>query len=129
MTTRAISNKHHTHRRGAGCSYTFSDYLSETIFSNTRVVLLCICLAALFISICCFSLSAEGSSTPTYKYYKSVEVQNGDTVWTIANHNMGDEYASVQEYIEEVEAINHIDADTITTGQTLILPYYSTELQ
>ena len=40
---------------------------------------------------------------------------------------MDDEYLSVNDYIEEVEAINDISSDKITAGNSIIIPYYSIE--
>lgn len=61
----------------------------------------------------------------SYKYYTSIQVQKGDTLWNIANAYMSEEYADVNEYIEEICSINHIDASEIHSGQYLTIPYYS----
>ncbi len=61
-----------------------------------------------------------------YKYFTSYTIQYDDTMWEIAQNYMDDEhYASVQDYISEVERMNHIDADNIKAGSTIMLPYYS----
>lgn len=63
-----------------------------------------------------------------YKYYKSIVVEEGDTLWEYACQ-YGDEtyYKSYHNYIKEVISINSLEDDRITTGQHLILPYYSSE--
>ena len=39
-----------------------------------------------------------------------------------------EEYKDKKEYIDEVQSINHLaEEDSIRTGQTLIVPYYSYE--
>ena len=64
----------------------------------------------------------------TYKYFTSYTVRYDDTMWEIAQNYMdGEYYSSVQEYIAEVESMNHIDADNINAGTTIMLPYYSND--
>lgn len=61
----------------------------------------------------------------SYKYYTSIQVQSGDTLWSIADEYMTEEYAGVGAYIDEICSINHIEADDIHAGQYLTIPYYS----
>ncbi len=58
------------------------------------------------------------------KYYKSVSIQYGDTLWEIASQNMSDEYASVESYVEELKKVNDLASDQISIGQYLTVPYY-----
>ena len=62
---------------------------------------------------------------PSYKYYTSIQIQSGETLWSIASTYMTEEYPSIDAYIEEVCSINHIAADEIHAGQYLTVPYYS----
>lgn len=63
----------------------------------------------------------------SYKYYTSIQVQKGDTLWNIAGDYMTEEYASVNDYIAEICEINHIEDSDIHSGQYLTIPYYSDE--
>lgn len=77
-----------------------------------------------------FQINAEASSEQgliTYKYYTSVTVQEGETLWDIANTFMSDEFSSIQKYIAEVKNINHLSNAKIYAGEELIVPYYSLE--
>ena len=77
-----------------------------------------------------FSLrtKAQGQNELLYKYYKSVVVEEGDTLWHYACQYAQEEYYDSQEdYIQEVIHINSLSEDHITAGQYLILPYYSPE--
>ena len=58
------------------------------------------------------------------KYYKSIEISDGDTLWDIAKENMTEEYSSVYEYIEEVMEMNNLESDQIQEGQYLTIAYY-----
>ncbi|MDE5747742.1 MAG: LysM peptidoglycan-binding domain-containing protein [Acetatifactor sp.] len=64
----------------------------------------------------------------SYKYYTSVQIQPGDTLWNLADRYADCEhYASQEQYITEVMNMNHLDGEDIYAGNYLILPYYSTE--
>lgn len=64
---------------------------------------------------------------PSYKYYTSIQVQKGDTLWNIASEHISGEYASMTDYIEEICEINHVSDSDIHSGQYLTIPYYSNE--
>lgn len=59
------------------------------------------------------------------KYFTSVEVNAGDTLWEIAQDYKTAEYPSTQAYVKEVMEINHLSDETITTGCYLMVPYYA----
>lgn len=59
-----------------------------------------------------------------YKYYTSVLVEQGDTLWSIAQENMTPEYERIEEYIREVRSLNHLCGDHIYAGEYLTLPKY-----
>lgn len=59
-----------------------------------------------------------------YKYYKSIEIQPGDTLWDIANEYMTDEYEDTREYIEELKELNSLSSDNIQESQRLMVVYY-----
>ncbi len=68
------------------------------------------------------------SDKASYKYYTSITVQSGDTLSSIADRYMSDEYSDEQQYIREVCAINHIgEDDVIYAGENMIIPYYDSE--
>ncbi|MDE7322365.1 MAG: LysM peptidoglycan-binding domain-containing protein [Lachnospiraceae bacterium] len=67
---------------------------------------------------------------PCYKYYKSIEVSKGDTLWSIAQDNIDTKYyKSTCEYVAEVKKINLLTSDNIVAGSHIIIPYYSTEFK
>lgn len=73
--------------------------------------------------------SEAAQEQPSFKYYTSIQIQPGDTLWSIASDHMSPEYGSVQEYIEEVKFLNQIGPDDIHAGQFLTVPYYSQEFR
>lgn len=70
---------------------------------------------------------AEKVNVPTYKYYTSIEVDQGESLWSIATDHMSPEYKDVYEYMSEIATINHLHGDQLDRGQRIIIPYYSTE--
>ena len=65
-----------------------------------------------------------------HKYYTSIVVEPGTSLWDIANENYELGYDSQNDYIEEVININHIkDENQIESGTTLVIPYYSPEIK
>ena len=60
------------------------------------------------------------------KYYKSVMVRSGDTMWDYADLYADREfYDSYDSYIKEVMNMNGLSNDHIQSGQYILLPYYS----
>ncbi|MBO5209298.1 MAG: LysM peptidoglycan-binding domain-containing protein [Lachnospiraceae bacterium] len=97
---------------------------------NFLLVVMTVCLVITFsISMNGFLSNAKDDSIETsYKYYKSITIENGDTLWSIAEEYMDAEhYDSVNDYIKEVKQMNTLANDNITYGQCLIVPYYSNE--
>lgn len=68
------------------------------------------------------------SEEVTYKYYTTIRVEQGDTLWSIAAEHMTDEYDEIWEYIAEVRKLNHLNSNRIYDGKYLTIPYYSPEI-
>lgn len=120
-----------------------SDYRSERRIRNNKIrrqkemrknfllVVLTICLVFTFsFSLNSFLSNAKAeSSQVAYKYYKSITISNGETLWSIAKDNMDNEhYASINDYIKEVKKVNSLSSDSISYGANIIVPYYSYKL-
>lgn len=69
----------------------------------------------------------DTSETIEIKYYTSITVSEGDSLWSIASKYMGTHYDSANDYIKEVVNMNSLTDETIYTGQHLVIPYYSAE--
>ena len=78
-----------------------------------------------------FSSDASNKNNEQYKYYTSVSVNVGDSVWTIAEEYMDDlHYRSTKEFVNDIARINKISPDTmLKAGTNLIVPYYSDTLK
>lgn len=60
------------------------------------------------------------------KQCKSVCIEEGDTLWSIASTYYVPECGSMKEYISEIKKTNHLTTDTIYAGRYLLIPYYIT---
>lgn len=106
---------HHTRRHGLG----------------RRVSVLA---AFLLIAVCCtvfgsFLSSAHGNRMEepvNFKYYKSITIEEGDTLWGIAEEYMTDDYESIREYVYALKKMNNLTTDEIKTGEKLIIAYNDT---
>lgn len=59
------------------------------------------------------------------KYYTSIQVQSGDTLWSIADAYIDGYTITKLEYISEVCKLNGICEDEIHAGDYIVVPYYS----
>lgn len=85
-------------------------------------------LAVCFLTVGVLHSNADSEKEHKFKYYTSVVIEEGDTLWSIADQYMDKEIQGKIAYIDEVKSINHIhDGNRIIAGQMLIVPYYSTE--
>ena len=90
------------------------------VVRRQKIALVSVAFVALAIVICTFL-----SGAISCKYYTSIEVQSGDTLWSIASDHITEEYCDMNAYIDEVCSINKISQNEIHAGQYLTIPYYS----
>ncbi len=93
--------------------------------------ILFVCLAILGINRMISSAGAATESDLSFKYYKNICAEEGDTLFSIAETYAEEgDYDSVDAYVSEVRFMNHLEEeDTLYAGDYLIIPYYSNELK
>ena len=64
-----------------------------------------------------------------YKYYKSIVIQDGDSLWSVAKEYQDDKYENTQEYIDELKELNNLSSDRIHEGQHLMVVYYDSDFK
>jgi cell division protein YceG involved in septum cleavage len=62
-----------------------------------------------------------------YKYYTSVLVEKGDTLWSIADTYMDSTQTDRASYIREISELNQLQDGAIHAGEYIVVAYYSTE--
>ena len=101
----------------------------KQIKRNRRISL---CMSILSVSFllavffCNFEVVAEKPAV--YKYYTEIRVDRGDTLWSIADRYMSEEYMSRRAYAKEIQEINNIGCE-LQYGQRILVPYYSEEMK
>lgn len=102
---------------------------NREIRRNVLLSFLTLCLAiTLAFSLTGFLSNAKSNEeTVFYKYYTSIQVERGATLFSIAEEYKGEHYDSAEAYIEEVMRMNSLHDEKIIAGQHLIIPYYSSE--
>lgn len=105
----------------------------EKALAKRRMVLLL--MTVLFITIgtivfgSCFSLAKDNATDSEYKYYTSITIQEGDSLWSIAQEYKSDHYESTQDYVDELVVLNDLASETIHAGQHLMVVYYDSEFK
>ena len=89
--------------------------------------------AAVLIAVLCSTFAVRGmrfvqakdssDAESTYRYYKSIELEAGDTLWDIAEAYADACDLSVPEYVQELKTINGHKGDLIHEGQHLTIVY------
>ncbi len=81
----------------------------------------------LLLKITAMRADAAKRSVPVYKYYTTVEVSSGDTLWSIAEEHFDPGCCDIYSYMDEISSINHLTDGYLTAGKRLCVPYYSAE--
>ena len=98
-----------------------SGYL-HTILIGAAIVL----VFSLGLSNFIASAHENTDSQTVYKYYSSIQIQPGDTLWDIAEETMTSEYDSTAEYVEVLKEMNGLTSDHIEAGNYLTVAYNDT---
>jgi cell division protein YceG involved in septum cleavage len=93
------------------------------VFSGVLILSIMILLGT---SIHAFA-GSKNEPQPVYKYYTSVRVEKGDTLWSVADKYMDATQTDKASYIQEISELNHLSDDEIRAGEYLVVAYYSTE--
>ena len=91
------------------------------------LVLLAICM--LFLGVYIGSsrvaqVEAKGNAPEREKLYTTILVEEGDTLWSIADEYMTFEYDR-DTFMDEVRDMNHLTGSIIHSGSNLLVPYYA----
>ena len=70
--------------------------------------------------------AAAGNSTCTYTI-TSVQICEGDSLWSLASRYYTEEYSSITEYIAEIKRMNGLSSDVLYAGNYLLIPHFVSE--
>lgn len=93
----------------------------RNMFAGIAIVL-CVSM-----SFSAFFVSAKEKETTDNEsphiYYRSIRIEQGDTLWDIASENLPVTYSSVEKYVEVLKEINGLSSDEIFSGENLMIAY------
>ena len=97
---------------------------------RNRRISLCISILSVSFLLVIFSCNfkATAEKPAIYKYYTEVRVDRGDTLWSIADRFMTEEYTSRRAYVREIQQINNLGCE-LQYGKRILVPYYSEEVK
>lgn len=88
-------------------------------------------VTVMLVLVICFGLGSFYSSAQeepeSLKYYKSLEIKDGDSLWSIAEEYMNDNYESIYDYMAELVELNQLEdyeIDHLQEGDYLTVVYY-----
>ena len=95
-----------------------------------KVAFLLLFMAALFLFVLFVmperSAAAGNGSASSYRII-SVEIEEGDSLWSIATEYYTDEFSSIRDYITEIKRMNNLSSDMLYAGGYLLVPQYIEE--
>lgn len=68
------------------------------------------------------SLRTNATEKQPTKFYTSIQIENGDTLWSIAEEHKP-AYITVSDYIDDLMSINNLTNDDIHAGNYLTIYY------
>lgn len=72
--------------------------------------------------------SADGfDAAAIERYYTSIQIQQGDSLWSIACKYKENSGLTVEQYIRELKNINGLKEDTIHSGHYLTVMYVTSD--
>lgn len=127
-----ISKRTHVHKGSRRDKDMNIRYIAGFIHRHYKLSIIIIG-AALFVAVLMFGADKKekmaDASTYNVKYFKCITIDSDDTLWSIAEENMSEEYSSINDYIDEVKSINNLIGDKIYSGATLVVPYYAAPVE
>lgn len=104
----------------------------ERVLRQRRVLFFTALAVALGVVLAFSVLGTSAQATGTdrasasYKYYKEIYVESGDTLWNIAEQYTDGSVSKVSQCINEIRSINGLNKfETLKAGTYIIVPYYS----
>ena len=95
--------------------------MKKYIFALITIVMILSC----FFGKTLVMANEESDDTVYTRYYTTIEVKKGDTLWSIAKTYRPHSGMSVREYINELKLINGMYSDDIHAGDIISVTYFA----
>ena len=100
----------------------------KQVARQKKILLIAVASVIVAASIVCGTILSLAKNPETdamqHKYYKSIMIEQGDSLWSIAKQYACDD---AYEYIKEIKQLNGLTSETIQAGEHLIITYYDIE--
>lgn len=68
--------------------------------------------------------AAAGNTTGGTYTITSVQIEEGDSLWSLASEYYTVEFSSISNYITEIKRMNGLSSDTLYAGSYILIPQY-----
>lgn len=75
------------------------------------------------------ALASSNDNRPVNKYYTSITVEDGDTLWDIADEYISGYNVDKTDYIDEISELNNLSDGNIHAGQSIVVAYYTRDVK
>lgn len=75
------------------------------------------------------ALASSNDNRHVNKYYTSITVEDGDTLWDIADEYISGYNVDKAEYVNEISELNNLSDGNIHAGQSIVVAYYSRDIK
>lgn len=93
----------------------------KQLITLSLIVLVCSCI---FGKSLMNTLAGESDTSLVNKYYTSIEIKKGDTLWSIAGKYSENSGLSRTQYLKKLKDMNGLREDQIQSGQYLTVMYF-----
>ncbi|MEY8352114.1 LysM peptidoglycan-binding domain-containing protein [Lachnospiraceae bacterium 54-53] len=73
------------------------------------------------------ALAGERETQAADRYYTSIQIQKGDSLWSIAGKYGENSGLTTAQYVKELKNMNGLKEDTIHSGHYLTVMYFVTD--
>ena len=98
--------------------------MKKFIFTNRKIAVGVITMTLLIAVGICISPAVVNASTKEATSYESIQIHDGDTLWSLAKEYNTSEL-SINDYVKEIKELNNLSSDYINDGNYLIIPVYN----
>jgi len=95
-----------------------------------KVAFLLLFMVALFLVVLFVlperSAAADNTAGRTYTI-TSVQIEEGDSLWSLASEYYTEEFSSIANYITEIKRMNGLSSDMLYAGSYLLIPQFVAE--
>lgn len=89
------------------------------------MLFVCVMVLSCFFGKTLVMASVEEDRSVYERYYTDIEIQSGDTLWSIAKAYSKNSGMEIREYIHELKQMNQMVSDDIKAGDSITIVYFA----